>query len=98
MCTIKESDLTPNRIVPGGVNGISSIMAHFSEMQMGSILFILNLPFVIYGKIVSRTKIAAAESGLLLLGSRPRCDPFMRIHSIVRGHKTARRINAMSST
>lgn len=45
-----ELFLTPNRIVPVGVKGISVILAHVTEMQMGFFLLLINVPFVVLFK------------------------------------------------
>lgn len=45
-----ELFLTPNRIVPGGVKGISVILSHVTEMQMGFFLLLINVPFVVLFK------------------------------------------------
>jgi uncharacterized membrane-anchored protein YitT (DUF2179 family) len=63
-----EMFLTPNRIIPGGVHGLSSLLSHVTEMQMGLILFFLNLPYVIYsGVSKKRGRFFLTAFGFLLL-------------------------------
>jgi uncharacterized membrane-anchored protein YitT (DUF2179 family) len=46
-----EMFLTPNQIIMGGIKGISGLLAHTLEIQMGLLLLLLNLPFILlYGK------------------------------------------------
>ncbi|MFC4769984.1 YitT family protein [Effusibacillus consociatus] len=44
-----EIFLIPNRIIDGGIVGISIILAHLSGWAIGIFLFFLNLPFLIMG-------------------------------------------------
>ncbi|MBR1524126.1 MAG: YitT family protein [Lachnospiraceae bacterium] len=43
-----EEFLVPNNIFDGGVIGISMIVAHFAPLPLGALVFIINLPFVIF--------------------------------------------------
>ncbi|MGF9711352.1 hypothetical protein EXW96_05985 [Paenibacillus sp. JMULE4] len=63
-----ELFLRPNWIVPGGVQGLSIMLAYITEMHMGLFLFLLHLPFVLLTG-VRRKDISAwmAWIGLLLL-------------------------------
>nr|WP_280875138.1 MULTISPECIES: YitT family protein [unclassified Paenibacillus] len=65
-----ELFLRPNWIVPGGVQGISIMLAYITEMQMGLFLFLLHLPFVLLTG-VRRKGFSAwmAWIGLLLLAA-----------------------------
>jgi uncharacterized membrane-anchored protein YitT (DUF2179 family) len=44
-----EIFLVPNRIIDGGIVGISIILSHLSGWALGLFLFLLNLPFLIIG-------------------------------------------------
>jgi len=41
--------LNANSIVPGGVTGVSTMLAHFIPLQTGTILFLLNIPILLLG-------------------------------------------------
>lgn len=43
---------TPNNIAPGGVTGIATIFHSITEIQMGTLTFLLNIPLVILGLAV----------------------------------------------
>lgn len=63
-----EMFLTPNRIIIGGIKGISSLLSHVTEMQMGLFLFFLNLPFVLYNsKKMRKNKALLTIFWLILL-------------------------------
>lgn len=63
-----EMFLTPNRIIPGGIHGLSSLLSHITEMQMGLILFFLNLPYVVYSSFAKeRSRFFLTAFGFLLL-------------------------------
>ncbi len=63
-----EMFLTPNRIIPGGIHGLSSLLSHMTEMKMGLILFILNLPYVVYSSFAKeRSRFFLTAFGFLLL-------------------------------
>jgi uncharacterized membrane-anchored protein YitT (DUF2179 family) len=44
-----EIFLVPNRIIDGGIVGISIILSHLTGWALGLFLFVLNLPFLIIG-------------------------------------------------
>ena len=44
-----EIFLVPNFIIDGGVTGISIISSHLTEFPLGAFIFVLNLPFLIFG-------------------------------------------------
>lgn len=44
-----ESFLVPNKIIDGGVTGISIMMSHLSSLPIGIFLVVINLPFFIVG-------------------------------------------------
>jgi uncharacterized membrane-anchored protein YitT (DUF2179 family) len=44
-----EIFLVPNRIIDGGIVGVSIILSHLTGLTLGLFLFLLNLPFLIVG-------------------------------------------------
>ena len=44
-----ESFLVPNQIIDGGIVGISIIFSYLFDIRLGLLLFILNIPFIIFG-------------------------------------------------
>ncbi|TGU95176.1 hypothetical protein EN829_059670, partial [Mesorhizobium sp. M00.F.Ca.ET.186.01.1.1] len=44
-----EIFLVPNKIIDGGIVGISIISSHLTSLSLGIFLFLLNLPFLIIG-------------------------------------------------
>lgn len=51
-----EAFLVPNQIIDGGIIGISIILSHLLEWNLGIVLFILNLPFLVIGyKTIGRS-------------------------------------------
>lgn len=43
---------TPNEIAPGGVTGIATMLHSMTDIQMGTLTFLLNIPLVILGLVV----------------------------------------------
>ncbi len=43
---------TPNEIAPGGVTGIATVLHSITDLQMGTLTFLLNIPLVILGLLV----------------------------------------------
>lgn len=43
---------TPNEIAPGGVTGIATMLHSMTNIQMGTLTFLLNIPLVILGLVV----------------------------------------------
>jgi uncharacterized membrane-anchored protein YitT (DUF2179 family) len=43
---------TPNEIAPGGVTGIATVLHSVTDMQMGTLTFLLNIPLVLLGLFV----------------------------------------------
>ncbi|MGA8942429.1 MAG: YitT family protein [Thermoactinomyces sp.] len=63
-----EMFLMPNQIIPGGIIGISGILSHVTEMELGVFLFFLNLPFIFrHIRIASRIRVFWAVFSLILL-------------------------------
>ena len=46
-----EEFLAPNHIFDGGVTGVSMILANFIHMNLGTLVVILNIPFIVIGII-----------------------------------------------
>lgn len=44
-----ETFLVPNRIIDGGITGVSIILAHLTGLPLGLFLFFLNVPFLLIG-------------------------------------------------
>jgi len=44
-----ELFLVPNRMIVGGMTGLSVLLAYLAEMRLGLALFLLNLPFLLLG-------------------------------------------------
>jgi uncharacterized membrane-anchored protein YitT (DUF2179 family) len=44
-----ELFLIPNKIIDGGVVGISIILSYLSNLQLGLFIFTLNIPFLVFG-------------------------------------------------
>ena len=43
-----EEFLVPNKVLDGGIVGISIILSHFIGWKLGVFIFILNIPFFFY--------------------------------------------------
>ncbi|MGE6230421.1 YitT family protein [Paenibacillus chitinolyticus] len=59
-----ELFLIPNRMLVGGMTGLSALAAHFTEMRLGLFLFVLNLPLI----LLSYRKIRRNFAVLTVLG------------------------------
>jgi Uncharacterized conserved protein len=44
-----EEFLIPNKIIDGGITGISIISSYLSHLPLGIFIFVLNIPFLIFG-------------------------------------------------
>ncbi|KOA18672.1 hypothetical protein CLHOM_29560 [Clostridium homopropionicum DSM 5847] len=44
-----EIFLIPNKVIDGGIVGISIMISHFTSVPLGVLTFVLNLPFFIFG-------------------------------------------------
>lgn len=63
-----EIFLVPNHILDGGITGISIILAHFTGLRLGYIIFLLNLPFIYIGyKQIGKTFALATFYGIIIL-------------------------------
>ncbi|MFE6798273.1 YitT family protein [Paenibacillus chitinolyticus] len=59
-----ELFLIPNRMLVGGMTGLSALAAHFTEMRLGLFLFVLNLPLI----LLSYRKVRRNFAVLTVLG------------------------------
>ncbi|MBA4601574.1 YitT family protein [Thermoactinomyces sp. AMNI-1] len=63
-----EMFLMPIQIMTGGIIGISGILSHVTEMEMGIFLFFLNFLFLLrHIRIVNRIRAFLATFSLILL-------------------------------
>ncbi|GIP39546.1 membrane protein [Paenibacillus sp. J31TS4] len=63
-----EIFLVPNRIIDGGVVGISIMLAHLTPIPLGLFLFLLNLPFLFVGyKKIGKTFALSTLYGVLVM-------------------------------
>lgn len=61
-----ELFLKPNRLVPGGAQGISILLSHMTEMRLGLFLFLVNVPFLFAGLSGSGKRSAAIRFAALI--------------------------------
>ncbi|WP_128101096.1 YitT family protein [Paenibacillus sp. DCT19] len=62
-----ELFLHPNKIIIGGITGISSLFAHWTEMRIGLFLFLFNVPFIFLSyKIVQKKFVLVTVLGLVV--------------------------------
>jgi uncharacterized membrane-anchored protein YitT (DUF2179 family) len=63
-----EIFLVPNKVIDGGVTGISIMLSHITGFELGIFLFILNLPFVYLGyKQMGKTFAVSTVYGIIVL-------------------------------
>jgi uncharacterized membrane-anchored protein YitT (DUF2179 family) len=63
-----ELFLVPNRVIDGGIVGISIIFSYMMQKELGIFLFLLNLPFFIFGyKQIGKTFALSTLLGVFLL-------------------------------
>lgn len=68
MATGLEIFLVPNKVIDGGVTGISIMLSHITGLELGIFLFILNLPFVFLGyKQMGKTFAISTVYGIIVL-------------------------------
>ena len=62
-----ELFLHPNKIIIGGITGISSLFAHWTELRIGLFLFLFNVPFIFVSyKIVKKKFVLVTVLGLVV--------------------------------
>ncbi|MGE5704423.1 MAG: YitT family protein [Clostridia bacterium] len=63
-----EIFLVPNRIIDGGIVGISILLSHVTKWSLGLFLFLLNLPFLILGyKQIGKTFALSTLFGVTIM-------------------------------
>jgi uncharacterized membrane-anchored protein YitT (DUF2179 family) len=63
-----EFFLVPNEVIDGGIVGISIILAHLTDIQIGFYIFVLNLPFFFIGyKQIGKTFALSTLFGVIIL-------------------------------
>jgi uncharacterized membrane-anchored protein YitT (DUF2179 family) len=68
MATGLEIFLVPNKVIDGGVTGISIMLSHLTGLELGIFLFLLNLPFVYLGyKQMGKTFAISTVYGIIVL-------------------------------
>jgi len=81
-----EMFLLPNKIIDGGVIGISMMLSYITEWNLGLLIFAINIPFLLYAlkclgkKFVLNTFIATALLSVttnLTIGLRPVTDDLL---------------------
>ncbi|WP_440118106.1 YitT family protein [Paenibacillus sp. QZ-Y1] len=62
-----ELFLHPNKIIIGGITGISSLFAHWTEMRIGLFLFLFNVPFIFLSyRLVQKRFVLITVLGLVV--------------------------------
>lgn len=65
-----ESFLVPNRVIDGGITGISIITSHLSGISLGIFIFLFNLPFFFIGyKQIGKTFAISTMYGIIVLSA-----------------------------
>jgi uncharacterized membrane-anchored protein YitT (DUF2179 family) len=65
-----EIFLVPNRIIDGGITGISIIISHLTHLPIGVFLVLLNLPFLFIGyKQIGKTFALTTLCGVILMSA-----------------------------
>lgn len=63
-----EIFLIPNRVIDGGITGISIMLSHLTGLNLGIFLFLLNLPFFFIGrKQIGKTFAVSTLFGIIIL-------------------------------
>jgi len=63
-----EFFLVPNEVIDGGIVGISIILSHLTDVQIGFYIFVLNLPFFFIGyKQIGKTFALSTLLGVIIL-------------------------------
>ncbi|PLR80992.1 hypothetical protein CVD25_07070 [Bacillus canaveralius] len=63
-----EEFLVPNRVLDGGIVGISIILAHLTGWRLGLFIFLLNIPFIFIGyKQIGKTFALSTLLGIAVL-------------------------------
>ena len=83
MAIALELFLVPNRIMDGGIVGISIITSHLLKLPLGIFIFVLNLPFLFLGyKQIGKTFALSTGLGITVLSATTillhNLDPFTK--------------------
>lgn len=63
-----EIFLVPNKVIDGGIVGISIILSHLLNVKLGYLLFLLNLPFLVLGyKQIGKTFAISTLFGITVM-------------------------------
>ncbi|MGA8943090.1 MAG: YitT family protein [Thermoactinomyces sp.] len=63
-----EIFLVPNQVIDGGIVGISIITSHLTSLNLGMLLFLLNLPFLFIGyKQIGKTFAISTLFGIMVM-------------------------------
>jgi uncharacterized membrane-anchored protein YitT (DUF2179 family) len=63
-----EEFLVPNKILDGGITGISIILSHLTGIKLGAFIFTLNIPFFYIGyKLIGKTFALSTLLGITVL-------------------------------
>lgn len=63
-----ESFLVPNRVIDGGITGISIMLSSLTDIKLGVFIFMLNLPFFFIGyKQIGKTFAISTMYGIIVL-------------------------------
>lgn len=63
-----EEFLVPNKILDGGIVGISIILSHLTDLKLGIFIFVLNIPFFFIGyKQIGKTFALSTLLGITIL-------------------------------
>jgi uncharacterized membrane-anchored protein YitT (DUF2179 family) len=63
-----EEFLVPNKVLDGGIVGISIILSHLTDLKLGIFIFILNIPFFFIGyKQIGKTFALSTLLGITIL-------------------------------
>ncbi|MFJ8264044.1 YitT family protein [Rummeliibacillus sp. NPDC094406] len=65
-----ELFLVPNRVLDGGIVGISIIISHLTDLPLGIFIFLLNIPFIFLGyKQIGKTFALSTALGITTLSA-----------------------------
>ena len=68
MAVALEYFLVPNSVTDGGITGISIMLSHLTNVQLGIFIFVINLPFLYIGyKQIGKTFTISSAYGIAIL-------------------------------
>jgi len=63
-----EKFLVPNKIIDGGITGISILLSEITPIKLGVFIFVINVPFLLFGyKQIGRTFVISTLYGIAVL-------------------------------